>query len=126
MTLSEFLLHEARLAQRGAKAVPAIKGARTFARERDLHDAIAAFCKARGWFFVHSRMDQKTTTATGIPDFAIAADTGKTIWVEAKTRGGKLTPQQLITLAHLKKLGHVVGVVRSMEEFAALLNPPAL
>lgn len=87
-----------------------------------LHDEIAAYCKARNLVVVHSRMDRPSTTAPGIPDFVIALPGGFTAWVECKTRSGKLTKEQFTIHFLLAKAGHLVGVVRSMDEFINLIN----
>jgi hypothetical protein len=86
-------------------------------REKDLHDAILAHCRAMGWQRIHSRMDVPQTAGVGTPDFAIAMPSGRTLWVECKTAKGKLTPAQSAWLASLRKLGHRAEVVRSMAEF---------
>jgi hypothetical protein len=86
-------------------------------REKDLHDAILAHCRAMGWPVVHSRMDVPQTAGIGTPDFVIAMPGTTTLWVEAKTAKGKLTPAQSAWIAALRKVGHRAEVVRSMAEF---------
>jgi hypothetical protein len=86
-------------------------------RERDLHDQILDACTQRRWYVVHSRMDRPTTTALGVPDFVIAMDGGRVLWVECKTRTGKLTSEQEAVKARLERLGHAYVVVRSLREF---------
>lgn len=90
--------------------------------EGDLHEDILAYCRARGWRCVHSRMDRPATCEVGTPDFAIVMPDGVTLWVEAKARHGKPTVEQLAWLAALHRLGHVCGVVRSMDEFQELVR----
>lgn len=86
-------------------------------RERGLHDEIIFACKQRGWLTIHSRMDMPSTVAVGCPDFVILADGGRTLLVEAKSRTGKLRPEQRAWLAWAEKLGHRAAVVRSIKEF---------
>ena len=88
--------------------------------ERKLHEAILEECRRRGWYVVHSRMDQPTTTAAGVPDFIIAAEAGRTLWIEVKTKRGKLTTQQEATGVWLRTLGHKHYVVRTIKEFLSL------
>lgn len=86
------------------------------ARERNLHEAIEAELRRRGWYYVHSRMDKRTTTAVGVPDFIAAAPGGRTIWIEAKARNEKPTKEQAAAHCWLRKHGHVVIVARSLEQ----------
>lgn len=112
LTLAEYLSHEARL--KAPKTTPTGEGVE---READLHEQITRECRHRGWVIVHSRMDRRTTTAVGVTDFVIAADGGRTFWIEAKTRTGKLTREQQATIHWLQSLGHAASVVRSLEDF---------
>ena len=57
----------------------------------------------------------------GEPDFVILAEGGRVLFVECKSRTGKLSPAQAALKHHAGKLGHTVRVVRSMEEFIELL-----
>lgn len=85
------------------------------ALERDLHDQIIDLCRSRGWFYVHSRMDRKSTTGVGTPDFVIALPGGATLWLECKRKGGKTTTEQAAALAQLRRNGHLACVVDSFE-----------
>ena len=86
-------------------------------REKDLHDAILAHCRAMGWPVVHSRMDVPQTAGVGTPDFVIAMPGPVTLWIEAKSSTGKVQPHQAAWRAALRKVGHRAEVVRSMAEF---------
>ncbi len=88
--------------------------------EAKLHDEILTYCRSKGWRVVHSRMDRPSTSGVGSPDFVVAVDGGRTIWVEAKTRKGKLTTEQEAWLMALKALGHHAWVVRSLSEFVEM------
>ena len=90
--------------------------------ERDLHDQIIAHCRDNGWYYVHSRMDQRTTIKVGCPDFIIALPHGKVLWIECKTKTGKLSEQQAGAIYALNALDHDVYVIRSMTEFLAVLE----
>lgn len=90
-------------------------------READLHDAILGHCRLRGWRVVHSRMDVPQTAGIGTPDFVIALPSGRTLWIEAKAKAGKLRPEQAAWLHSLRCLGHRAEVVRSLPEFLELL-----
>lgn len=90
--------------------------------ERDIHAQIEDECRRRGWYFVHARVDKPTTIGIGTPDFIIAREDGKTLWIEVKTSTGKMTPEQAATAAWLKKLGHKWAIVRSFDEFIAMTD----
>jgi hypothetical protein len=85
--------------------------------EAEIQDKIEAECRRRGWYVVRSRMDRPTTTALGVPDFIVAIDRGRTLWVEVKRPGGKLTTEQAGAQAWLSKLQHARAVVCSLAEF---------
>lgn len=89
--------------------------------ESELHQEIIDLCKRRGWFYVRSRMDKRTTQAIGVPDFIIAADDGKTIWIEAKAKGNKPTTEQLATITFLKAKGHLAGLAYNMADVMNLI-----
>lgn len=132
LTHSRYLETLARL-NRNAKRQPVpTEGVK---READLHDDIIAECRRRGWLYWHSRMDRRSTSTVGMPDFVILGQSelgsfgpvnetglapvfGPAVWfVEVKTRLGKLTTAQQSNRAHAAKLGHKIHVVRTMGEF---------
>ncbi len=119
MNLQQYLAHEAKFLAplRRQPDMP-----EPVESESDLHDQIIAYCKGKGWYYVRSRMDRKTTQAVGCPDFIIAADAGRSFWIECKAKNGKGSPAQLETIVHLLKLGHKSAFVWSFEEFLSLVN----
>ena len=93
-------------------------GARTgVVREASLHEEVFDECRRRGWIALHGSMAERTCRTLGEPDFLILADGGRVLFVECKSRSGKLSPAQAALKHHAEKLGHTVYVVRSMEEF---------
>lgn len=90
-------------------------------REASLHEEIFDECRRRGWIALHGSMAERTCRTLGEPDFVILADGGRVLFVECKSRAGKLSPAQAALKFHAEKLGHAVHVVRSMEEFFKLL-----
>jgi len=82
-----------------------------------LHLLIEDELKRRRWYYVHSRTDRATTQQAGVPDFIIATPNGKTLWIEAKRKGGKLSVEQNVTRHILLAMGHHFAVVFSMEDF---------
>ena len=91
------------------------------AREASLHEEIFDECRRRGWIALHGSMAERTGRTLGEPDFVILADGGRVLFVECKSRSGKLSPAQAALKHHAETLGHSVQVVRSMKEFLELL-----
>ena len=86
-------------------------------READLHEEIFDECRRRGWIALHGSMAERTCRTLGEPDFVILADGGRVLFVECKTKTGKLSPAQAALKFHAEKLGHTVHVVRSLGQF---------
>jgi len=95
-------------------------------RERDLHDKIAKDCSSRQWLVFHGSMAHRTHRMEGEPDFIIMAHNGEVHFIECKKATGKLTPAQQGVIAWAAKLGHTVHVVRSFDEFLAVVNETQL
>ena len=106
-------LFGARNAERGAR--------NGTARESDLHEEIFDECRRRGWIALHGSMAERTCRTLGEPDFVILANGGLVLFVECKTRTGKLSPAQAALKHHAEKLGHPIHVVRSLDDFLKLL-----
>lgn len=114
-THAQYLAHEAKL-KAGKHEAPTGEGVDD---ESKLHEQIIAELNRRRYYFVHSRMDRATTQARGVPDFIIAIPgtlntRPRTLWVEAKRKGGKLTPEQAGALAWLDRDGHETSIVYSL------------
>jgi Holliday junction resolvase-like predicted endonuclease len=83
--------------------------------ERAIHDELSAWLKREGYVFFHSRMDAKTSTSVGDPDYVIARGQ-RVAFVEIKTHHGKLSPAQHRRHDELARAGCVVKVARSLED----------
>jgi VRR-NUC domain len=90
--------------------------------ESGIHDDIADYCKSRGWLAFHGSMAHRARRTLGEPDFVIARHDGVTLYVEVKTKTGKLSPEQQAIGHALTALGQRWAVVRSLEEFVAFAN----
>ncbi len=90
-------------------------------REAELHEQVFDECRRRGWIALHGSMAERTCRTLGEPDFVILADGGRVLFVECKSRTGKLSPAQAALKFHAETLGHTVHVVRSLEDFLKLL-----
>jgi len=120
-TNAEYMSALARLAKQ-TKPIPASYVC--VEKERDLHDAIMAECRHRGWITIHARMDRPSTLEVGSPDFIILGSRGRVFIIEAKSKTGKLTKAQQILRAWAHKLGHEIVEVRSKEQFMHIIGKP--
>ena len=114
---------------RHSKQAPATEGCD---KESELHEQIFAECRRRGWIALHGAMSERSHRTLGEWDFTIVANRrpdehlnrsqfATVYFVECKKRDGKLSPEQSAMIAHAAKLGHTVHVVRSLEDFLAIL-----
>lgn len=111
---------------------PASEGDQEMAREAvlretgpdGLHSAIIRHCRAQWppWKYIHSRTDQRSTVDLGVADFVILLPGGRTVYIECKTKTGKLSEDQMGWALQAKMLGHIVHVVRSMPEFLEIVK----
>lgn len=77
--------------------------------------------KERGWVFVHVR--DARGCRKGILDLIVAAPEGRTVWLELKSRGGRLTKEQKLEIMMLQHLRHEVHKnVRSFRRFVACMT----
>lgn len=91
--------------------------------ESPLQEKIEEECRRRRWPFVRSRMDKATVfTFPGVPDFVIAADGGRVLWIECKSKTGKQTTDQIGFQMMLNRCGHLYYLIRSFQEFLGILN----
>lgn len=93
-------------------------------KESALHAEIIEYCKTKGisWFVVRSQYNKPSTNGAGVPDLIIAADGGKTYWIECKRAKGKLSQEQHTALHWLKILGHQAHCVTSLEQFKEIVE----
>lgn len=88
--------------------------------ESDLHNAIIDYCKSKGWQYLHGSMSARTHRTLGEPDFIILAHGSQLRMIECKSKTGKLSTDQQAFIAHARKNGHVVFVVRTIQQFLEL------
>ena len=90
--------------------------------ERDLHEQTTAELRRRKLYFVHSRMDKPATNQIGVPDYIVAMPGGKTMWLELKSKTGKLSPEQQAAKHMLEMSGHRHEVVRGFSQLLEVLD----
>lgn len=89
--------------------------------EDALHCAILAECQRRGWLAFHGSMRRRSSRTVGEADFCCLLPGGRVLFVECKSKIGKLSSEQLAISRWMAKLGHQYHVVRSFTEFLAIL-----
>ena len=90
--------------------------------ENELHDQIIEELNRRRWLFFHGSMAHKAKRTLGEPDFEIYGSKGRHWLIEAKTKDGKLSHDQLIVKMLAEMNGHEIHIVRSFEQFLKIIN----
>lgn len=80
-----------------------------------IHNPFKAWLNARWIPFRYDRPDKKTRTTKGEPDFLITW-MGRSLHIECKIPGGKLSPDQEARIAFIRRSGNPVEVCHSVEE----------
>jgi hypothetical protein len=76
---------------------------------------------AGGGGYMRGKILKSRGLKAGVPDVLII-DGGRSLWVELKTRHGRLSPDQKATHAVLHRAGAIVSVCRTLEEVNAALT----
>ena len=125
MTKEEFEAYQAKRGQHASRPVLAelVNDAAVPAgTELELHNEIIRECRRRGWMYVHSNPTKKATNQPGTPDFIIAADGGRTLYVECKAKGGRISKEQLKFCNTALHLGHQFLFCYSLKQFTEWAN----
>lgn len=88
--------------------------------ENALQDKIEGFCTEWGFYWFHDRSRGKNKP--GHPDLVIAMKGGRTLWIELKSKSGRLTADQKRVRLMLMQLGHEFHEVRSFKRFLEVVN----
>lgn len=92
-------------------------------REKELQKDMENLLRQRNIFFVRSRMDKRTSTRKGIPDFIIILPRGRALMVEAKVEGGELSQDQRdVFTDYWTQTGQVVHIVFNLDTFRTILD----
>lgn len=92
-------------------------------RERELHKLIFQDLRRRELFFIHSRMDKRSTNNKGLPDFIIILYGGAALAVEVKVEGGHVSAaQEKVADEYFKCTRTKVHVVWSFDEYHKVLQ----
>lgn len=119
MGISEFQFREMLARTQKKRAPDDSKGVED---ETNLQNDIAEECRRRGWICFRGSMAHRTHRTIGEPDCIVATDDGRTIYVEAKSKRGKLTPAQNAIVAWLEHNKQRVVVVKTLAQFVAFAD----
>jgi len=87
-------------------------------RERDVERHLCALASARGWGCVKFIPD----CDPGMPDRLLLLPDARCVWVELKTKGGRLSDIQRYTHKRLRERGQDVRVVWTKEQAEELVD----
>lgn len=73
-----------------------------------------------GYYYFHDR--SRKVNKPGHPDLIIACPGGRTLWLELKARGGKLSDDQQVVQMKLMYLKHEFYEIRSFKRFIEVLH----
>lgn len=88
--------------------------------ESVLQERIERYCEDHALFYFHDR--SRKCNVPGMVDIVIAMPSGRTLWLELKSRKGRLRKEQERTILSLLRCGHEAHVVRSFKAFLRLVN----
>jgi len=88
--------------------------------ESDLQDRIETWCRDNGFPFFHDR--SRKCNEPGFPDLVIALRGGRTLWIELKSRNGKMRKEQEAWRLKLLHLSHEHHVIRSFKRFLEVIG----
>ena len=84
-------------------------------QEKELQLLVAKWLRLHEHYYVRPRMDKKTTTPLGTPDF-IACINGRFVAIETKTVKGSLSTHQVMRMAEVCHSKGAYLVIRSLQD----------
>ena len=89
-------------------------------KEARLQRKCERWLKDHGYPYFHDR--SRKENKAGLPDLICFLPEGRTVIIELKAKGGRLSPEQVHTLRMLKYLKHEVYEIRSFKKFLEVMN----
>lgn len=83
--------------------------------EHRLQSRIERYLTERGFYWFHDR--SRRENKPGHPDLVVAAHGGRTLWLELKSKTGRLSKEQEQVRIMLMALGHEFHEIRSYRQF---------
>lgn len=88
--------------------------------ERDLQKRIEDYCDDHAYPWFHDR--SRKVNEPGFPDLVIALPAGRTLWLELKSKNGRMSEEQKQWRMMLMHLGHCHGVPKSFRAFLRIVS----
>lgn len=88
--------------------------------ERKLQERIETYLKQEGFYFFHDR--SRGANKAGQPDLVVALYEGRVLWLELKSKHGRLSPEQIMTRRMLLALGQEFYEIRSFKVFLNIIQ----
>ena len=88
--------------------------------ERTLQERIERYCEEHGFYYFHDR--SRGANRPGHPDLVIAMPSGRTLWLELKSRQGRLSQEQKQVILRLLACSHEAHEVRSFRQFLKIIQ----
>ena len=88
--------------------------------ERELQDRAEEYCRENGYYAFHDR--SRGQNQAGFPDLVIALPKGRTVWIEFKSKNGRLSGEQKTVRLQLMACGHEWHEIRSFRHFLSVLQ----
>lgn len=98
-----------------------VEGVESGKEIKELHEPTMEYLKHNHLPYIHANPCEASGINPGAPDFIIFKG-GKVILIEYKTRTGKMSIVQLAWKLLAEREGFEVHVLRSMDEFYAVMN----
>ena len=92
--------------------------------EKVLQDRAEEYCRENGYYAFHDR--SRGQNPAGFPDLVIALPKGRTVWIEFKSKHGRLSGEQKTVRLQLMALGHEWYEIRSFRHFLSVLQEKRL
>jgi len=86
-----------------------------YREENRMHEQYSGWLRRNGLLYLHASPNKRSTLPVGWPDFTVFGAGAKTLFVEFKTKRGKLSDDQKAVMADLTRFGHVAGVLGCYE-----------
>jgi len=122
MTMEQVAAHQAKHAPKRTGMGPQGVAADEAGQEAGLHREILQWCASNHCPPIHSPMHRKSSQTPGSPDFTIVLKNGHVLFVECKTKVGKLSEEQIVWHHLAYRNGKTVYIVRSMAEFLGIVS----
>jgi hypothetical protein len=88
--------------------------------ESSLQSKIEKWCIDHHFYFIRDRSRGRNTP--GQPDLVIALPDRRTLWIELKSKMGRLRPEQIRVIQQLILHGHEIHVVKSFRQFLTIVH----